>query len=662
MKQITILLMLGFFTTQATPRPEKIPSKLLELKAKSWYLDQVDSWTNYLTENPEDQSGWLELFKAAKFGGADREQLNAISNSIQTNFSETATALYVKSKVTGWNTEGNTILEQALSFADRTEFLEDRLILSEYKLSKDRADFSSQVFDAGLITKSTLNYGYNVLMSVSENGILFTDATHTTIPLWVLQDVMSVRKDVVIINLELSQDENYITRKLNANGLQIESREQLFSIPESNAEKDFFYALTLPRQNLKTVEDRLYVVGLASQYSSERLDHYNSLRENLEDKFLLDYLTIDFNGEPNTAQGKALQANYIVPFLMLKEYYDELDNSERSEFWKTKLLSIAEQSQLKTRVELLLNKNENERTNFKKTELDIKKLDKNMVQLRGNLYVSSIEVDNEDYWFYLDYLEQNGYDDLFEKSKMDINKYDDFTKSLLSNFYYSAVNYSAFKTKYMKKKRYFDYPAMDMSFEAAKAYCEWLTYQYNLQSDRKYKKVLFRLPSKKEWQIAALGHKDFTSWNLEENTVEAWDKWVDGKGTVKKKKELKKYALSETEVLYPWWQPNIMLRDKIKNQVDCYLANVKTPEEITCPAGIKGDGFTLMSPVGTYFPNQMGIYDVIGNVAEMINEEGKAMGGSWNHVPEESTIKSVNTYEGSDAAVGFRLFMEVIEE
>ncbi len=58
----------------------------------------------------------------------------------------------------------------------------------------------------------------------------------------------------------------------------------------------------------------------------------------------------------------------------------------------------------------------------------------------------------------------------------------------------------------------------------------------------------------------------------------------------------------------------------------------------------------------------MGLYDVIGNVSEMIDEEGKAMGGSWDHVKEESTITSINNYQGADARVGFRVFMEVIEE
>jgi formylglycine-generating enzyme required for sulfatase activity len=74
------------------------------------------------------------------------------------------------------------------------------------------------------------------------------------------------------------------------------------------------------------------------------------------------------------------------------------------------------------------------------------------------------------------------------------------------------------------------------------------------------------------------------------------------------------------------------------------------------------DGWWLMAQVNSYFPNDVGLYDVVGNVAEMTNEKGKACGGSWNHSPEESTIKSINEYKGPDSAIGFRVFMEVIEK
>jgi hypothetical protein len=69
-----------------------------------------------------------------------------------------------------------------------------------------------------------------------------------------------------------------------------------------------------------------------------------------------------------------------------------------------------------------------------------------------------------------------------------------------------------------------------------------------------------------------------------------------------------------------------------------------------------------MSRTTAYFPNKMGIYDVVGNVAEMVAEKGKACGGSWDDTPEESTIRSVKSYKKPSATIGFRMVMEVLEE
>ena len=124
----------------------------------------------------------------------------------------------------------------------------------------------------------------------------------------------------------------------------------------------------------------------------------------------------------------------------------------------------------------------------------------------------------------------------------------------------------------------------------------------------------------------------------------------------------KRYALSEYTVKYPWYRHDFDFRNKITNQYDCYLANI-LDSPCDCPAtGDKGDGFTMTSPVATFFANGLALYDMIGNVAEMLDEKGKAAGGSWSHSPEASTITSVSNYNGADVKVGFRVFMEVIEE
>lgn len=67
-----------------------------------------------------------------------------------------------------------------------------------------------------------------------------------------------------------------------------------------------------------------------------------------------------------------------------------------------------------------------------------------------------------------------------------------------------------------------------------------------------------------------------------------------------------------------------------------------------------GEGDFYTTNVKSFYPNDYGLYNMCGNAAEMINESGIAMGGSWNDYGGDVHIKSEAVYETASSTIGFR--------
>ena len=59
--------------------------------------------------------------------------------------------------------------------------------------------------------------------------------------------------------------------------------------------------------------------------------------------------------------------------------------------------------------------------------------------------------------------------------------------------------------------------------------------------------------------------------------------------------------------------------------------------------------------------DEIGLYNIFDNVAEMTSVKGVAMGGSWNELNEENNYDKEFSYEGAQSWLGFRCVFVIIE-
>jgi sulfatase modifying factor 1 len=169
----------------------------------------------------------------------------------------------------------------------------------------------------------------------------------------------------------------------------------------------------------------------------------------------------------------------------------------------------------------------------------------------------------------------------------------------------------SFVTQYFRYPGFGQYPVVGISHENALLYCKWLEENINAQMESG-EKVIVKLPNEAEWGRAARG----------ENLT----------------------------ALYPWEG------SELKNKKGRNQANYKKEKSEDF------QGIIITSEVKSYIPNQFGIYQMSGNLAEMLDEPKKVKGGSWNMPANALKIDESEMVNYPSNNVGFRPVLMVVSK
>jgi len=257
-------------------------------------------------------------------------------------------------------------------------------------------------------------------------------------------------------------------------------------------------------------------------------------------------------------------------------------------------------------------------------EFSAKGIEKEIVKVNDTLYSFRCEISNLEYNTFLNAI-----------AKKDSTLYLIYRIDSLK--WIEMLHEEAFAKYYHRHPSFNNCPALCMSYEAAIAYCNWLTELYNNDPERKFKKVSFMLPTEQEWELGAMGNR--------KNIIYPW-------GTNSVRNTSDKKWLGAFMANYRRIGDAVIVSDKEGKPV------LRPMDSEVESDGLRDDAI-LTADVRSFWPNSIGIYNQSGNAAEMTIQKGLTKGGSWNSYGGEITIAYKLFFYQPSPEVGFRVFMKI---
>ena len=351
-------------------KPQKVYSIIKQLNPDDWYFSQAKLWYAEIQKDDKNAVAWQNFYEANRMARmVDKAQykellekelyikkLDKIIDELEKTLPDSYEFNYLKFRNGGMKDKLFPYLEKAYEInPERVDTYDEFIVHYETQSNKKKfKEFCRKFYENNLISPNITSFNYNVLMSLDENAIIFTNGDNDTYPIWIMQQAQGIRTDVSVVNMSLILIEKYRKQYFKELGLgNFEfSDEEYFNKKENNptfqgfvktirdyvlenSKRPVYFALTTSDANYDDIKDDLYITGLALKYSKTKFDNIAVLRYNFEKKFALDYLKVNFAYDISKEVVNQINTSYMLPMLKLYNHYLTCgDNDKATEIKK----------------------------------------------------------------------------------------------------------------------------------------------------------------------------------------------------------------------------------------------------------------------------------------------------------------------------------------
>jgi len=345
-KKLVLVILCTFSISAFAQKAEPVYSFVRVIHDFEWYQQQAKAWRNEIDNGTKNKMAWVYFFTANRMANAcDSKKWESLKKDYFLP-QEDIVKLAEKAIPNSFELFYMKIYDNKAGTDSGTEYIlkaqklkpYDTLLLpclmNYYQLKNNKENIglvSKKWFESNEMPVELLATAYDKLMSVDENGILLVNGDNDTYPFWILQNVQKIRTDVFVINVSLSLNDSYREIIFKENSIPAltfkDNSERHMSgivkhIIENIKDRPIYVSINMDPDIYKDYNDKMYMVGLAFRYSDKSFNNMAVLQNNVENKFLLDFLKTNFSN--NYAQSVVDQSNfsYLAVFLKLYEQYN----------------------------------------------------------------------------------------------------------------------------------------------------------------------------------------------------------------------------------------------------------------------------------------------------------------------------------------------------